>query len=380
MRPRRPILDRVRRATKSVLVLVAGAAAVSTGLFGLVAACGPGDSGERDVGQPPEVEVDRVATRKIEERISATGTLVSPESVVVTTEVTGRVSDVRFTEGHRVERGRPLVVLEHGPETARVDEMRARVEETERALQRAEALQERDFAAQARIDSLRTSLARARAGLRTAEKALADHTVEAPFAGVTGRRLVSPGAYLRPGDPVTELFEIDALDLLFEVPDDVVGALRRGLEVRARTRAHPGRTFTGEVRFVGPKVDPATRSLSLEATFANEDGALKPGMFMDVELIVDERDALTIPEAALTIRGPAHYVLRLDTNDVVHRVPVKPGIRRDGFVEIVEGLDVGDRVVVAGLQKVDDGDAVRPVPDAARVRHGPADADASPES
>jgi len=308
---------------------------------------------------PPRVDVEPAARRTVEETVLATGTLEAPERVRVTSETSGRVTEIAFREGTRVAAGDVLVRLERERASAGLAEARTRAREARRELERTETLHARDVVSDARLDEARTADARARAALRNAAEDLEDRRIEAPFAGVTGRREVSPGALVAPGDLVTTLSAVRALDLVFTVPGDLVGRARLGRPVRARTAAHPGRRFEGEVDFVGSEVDPATRSLLLQATLPNQEGLLKPGMFMEVELVLGEREAVTVPEAALLLRGPASYLFVVGGDDVARRVPVEPGLRREGWVEIVSGLDAGERVVVAGVQRVRDGEPVR---------------------
>jgi len=360
-----------RRATRWGAALVAAAALLALAwLVGraLWPTAGARPPGARSGPRAPSVEVEAARSRTIDERIPATGTLVGPEAIEVAAEQPGRVAEVRFREGQPVERGDVLVVLEREPEVARLEQARTRVAETGSDLERQEELHARGFASQATLDAARTAHATAEAELRAISERLGDRSVAAPFAGVTGRRLVSPGTYLSPGDPITALFETETLDLLFEVPGNLLGRIEAGMRVVARTAAYPDRTFTGEVEFVGTEVDAGTRTLPLEATLPNEDGALKPGMFIELDLVVDERTAVTVPESALVSRGPTHFVYRLDAGEdppVARRVTVTPGTRRSGWIEIGSGLDAGDRVVVAGLQKVRDGMPVRLAPQAA---------------
>ncbi|MEZ4334195.1 MAG: efflux RND transporter periplasmic adaptor subunit [Myxococcota bacterium] len=352
-----------RAPTGRRIAWVAGAAVVAIGVGFVVVALRPFaflvPSADDDRRPPPRVEVAKAERRSIESSVTSTGTLVAPESIVVTTEARGRVQSIRFEEGTAVSSGDVLIVLDRGNEAARVEDARARTQEAERELRRQEALAEQDIASEARLDRARTEEARARARLESASKDLADRTVEAPFDGITGRRLVSPGALLEPGDAVTTLVEVRALDLLFFVPDKFVPRVHEGLRVRARSPAYPDRAFAGRITFVGTEVDPATRGLPLEATLPNGEGRLTPGMFMEVELVLARRDAITIPEAALVTRGPSSAVYVVDTQSIAHREPVEPGVRRSGWVEIVDGVAAEQPVVVAGLQRVRDGAPVR---------------------
>jgi membrane fusion protein (multidrug efflux system) len=277
----------------------------------------------------------------------------------VTAERAGRVEEIAFEEGRAVRAGARLVALERTRERAAVEDARARLEEAEHDLARRRELERSDFSAEARVEDAETERTRARAALAVARENLDAMTIEAPFAGVTGIRRISPGALIEPGAAITELRVTDPLELRFEVPGTAAGDVETGLEVRAESEAHPDRRFRGRVTFVAPEVDEATRTLALEARVEDPDGLLKPGMFVAVRLLVDERRAVTVPEEALVTRGPGTFVYRVDDEDAVRRVPVAVGVRREGWIELREGAAAGDRIVVAGQQGVQDGSTVR---------------------
>lgn len=337
---------------------------------------------------PPLVRTAAVQRRQVAVTIGAVGTLVPPEAVTVTTEAAGRVAEVVFTEGARVEAGDLLVRLERDEDEARVREAEARVVQRRRETARLAELFARDFVSADEVERADAALQEAQAALAIAREALDERGIEAPFAGITGRRLVSPGAFLEAGAPITRLTQMVPLDLLFEVPGRQIAGLRAGLRVEAVTPAYPGETFVGEVTFVGAEVDPATRTLPLEATLPNESGRLKPGMFVTVSLVLESRDALTVPEAAVISRGPRQLVYRVEDGGSgegqgaqrepppprpptamrdgdeerprrVVTVTVETGVRRDGWVEIRSGLAAGDRVVTEGHAALRDGMRVR---------------------
>jgi membrane fusion protein, multidrug efflux system len=357
----------------AVLVLLAGVL-YREELLGILADDG-GDSGTR-YSRPPLVETAEVRQRHAEHRIPATGTLEASEAVTITARARGRVAEIRFGEGDSVPAGDLLVRLDRIRAEARVDEARARVAETRSDVDRLRELRTRGFVSEAELEQAEAAAQTAAATLTQAEEDLRDRDIEAPFAGVIGRRMVSPGALLEPGTPVAELRRIDPLDLLLDVPETVLGPIERGQRVHARTPALPDERFTGELTLVGTALDPATRTLPLEATFANPDGRLKPGMFLQAELITGAGRLLSVPEAAVIARGPTQHVFVLEeadaetagedpalpsdrNNPTVRRRPVETGIRRNGWVEVTAGLEVGQRVVVAGLQGLRDGDEVR---------------------
>jgi len=356
--------------------------------------------GAPEQGRPlPVVQLATAERARISERISAIGTLTAPEQVTVTAETAGRVAAVRFREGDRVQRHQALLILERERAAAAVQEAAAQVQRQAKSLERREELATQDYVAESELDRAEASAEQARAELRIAAEDLANQVVEAPFGGVVGRRLVSPGAFVEPGTPVATLSEVSDLDLLFDVPGARLGRVELGQRVEATTPAFPQRTFEGEVTFVGTQVDAGTRTLPVEATFDNADRLLKPGMFLDLALITGERQVVRVPEAAVVTRGPSAIVYALDDdasagksdtgppdaatsggarntdsageptpssrNDkapMVARRPVSTGVRRDGWVEITDGVSAGERVVVAGLQGLRDGMRVRIAP------------------
>jgi membrane fusion protein (multidrug efflux system) len=171
-------------------------------------------------------------------------------------------------------------------------------------------------------------------------------------------RRVSVGTLISPGDVITTLDDTSVIKLDFSVPENFLASLREGLSIRATAPAYPGRSFTGSVSSIDSRVDLTTRSVTVRALLANLDGALKPGMFLNVALANDEREALVIPEEALTPEAERQYVFVV-TEGKVSRREVRIGGRRPGSVEVVAGLSAGERVIVEGTQKVRDGASVK---------------------
>jgi membrane fusion protein (multidrug efflux system) len=165
---------------------------------------------------------------------------------------------------------------------------------------------------------------------------------------------VSVGTLVSPGDVITTLDDTSVIKLDFSVPENFLASLREGLSIRATAPAFPGRSFAGEVASIDSRVDMTTRAVIVRALLANDDGALKPGMFLNVSLANDEREALVIPEEALSPEAERQYVYVV-TDGKVSRREVRIGGRQPGTVEIITGLSAGERVIVEGTQKVRDG-------------------------
>ncbi|WPL13413.1 MULTISPECIES: efflux RND transporter periplasmic adaptor subunit [Thiorhodovibrio] len=315
-------------------------------------------------GRPPApVEVVPVERARVESRLDATGTLRAPEELMLKSRGRGRVAELRFREGKPVSAGDTLLRLERDRAEAAVREAAATLSQAENAQARLQELSGRDFVSTQEQEQAAATTAQALAALQLAREDLRDRTLIAPFDGVMGERLVSPGELLEPSTPIARLQQLDPLDLALDLPGTVLGQVAHGAEVRATTPAFPDETFRGAVRFITPRVDPDTGTLRLEARFPNPERRLKPGLFMRARLITGRRDLLRVPEQAVVAEGPSEHLFVLQAgageSTRVARRTVATGLRRDGWVEIRDGVNEGERAVVAGVQSLRDGRAVR---------------------
>lgn len=343
------------RFLRTVLV----AAAVVGGTAQLTACSDAGSSAPRTM-PPVAVEILTVEPQEIHQTIELVGQLVADESVVLKPEAHGVVEAIEFREGQEVRQGDLLIRL-------RDDEQRARLAEAVAALllaeddhRRAQSLAKQRTLSQAELDAATSRLDAARARRDLAQVELDRTEIRAPFDGVLGARLVSPGDRV---DTDTELVRIDAvarLRLAFSVPEVGVALAKVGLPVEVEVAAFPGRRFPGEVYFVAPSLDAANRRLLMKAYVPNESRELRPGFFAEILLELPKHEqAIVVPEAAIAYDAAGPFVWRVDDEGVASHVPVKLGIRRDGRVEITSGLAAGDRIVSAGTHKVTSGATVR---------------------
>jgi membrane fusion protein, multidrug efflux system len=310
------------------------------------------------------VETAPVTVGPIERRLTAVGSLRSNESVVIRPEIAGRIAAFRFDEGERVEQGQPLVVLDDSVWRAVVEQTQAALEYSQANYERAVDLLERKVGttktrdeafSQMRVDQAELELARAR---------LDKSTIWAPFEGVVGLRKVSVGDFVNAGDEVVNLEQIDPLKADFRVAEAYLGAVRPGQRIELGVDAFPGQAFAGEVFAIDPLVDESGRSILLRARLPNPEHLLRPGLFARVTLVLNEREgAIQVPEQALVPQGQDQFVFKVADGKAV-LTKVTTGVRREGMVEIVDGLGPEDEVVTAGQLKLRDGAAVQPVPPA----------------
>jgi len=315
------------------------------------------NSGSRNTA-PAFVSVAPVRSERLSQKLEALGNARANESVDISSKISNVVAAVMFRDGERVKRGQVLVQLDDAQARADVAAAEAALAESDRLYNRSRELMNTEALSKAQFDQLEATLKANRAKLGAANARLADTVIRAPFPGRVGLRRVSVGTLISPGDVITTLDDTSVIKLDFSVPENFLSTLREGLAVRATAPAFPGRAFTGTVASIDSRVDMSTRSVTVRALLSNEDGALRPGMFLNVMLANDEREALMIPEQALTPEAERQYVFVVSDGKAARR-EVRIGGRSPGNVEVLAGLKAGDYVIVEGTQKVRDGVPVR---------------------
>lgn len=304
-----------------------------------------------------QAEAGRAATR-----IRATGSLRASDAVVVQPEIAGRVTAVLFDQGQAVAAGTPMITL--APETfqAELTMAEAALVLAQENFQRSEALSRRGNTAAQALDEARANLRTAEAEADLARVRLADTSITAPFDGVVGLKEISVGRYVEPGDELVALERIDPLYLDFRLSERWLTKLKVGDSVAVAVDALPGQTFEGTIAALDPKVDVNGRAVQLRATVPNPDRSLRPGLFARVDLDLDAReDAVLVPEAAIVLQEDGPIVYRIEDGKALV-TPVATGVRRDGRVEITQGLQAGATVVVNGHVRLRDQAQVEVVP------------------
>jgi len=299
------------------------------------------------------VELHEVVPGEIRWEVGLTGQVNAKHLVTISPEIKGVVRSIEFEEGKPVAENDVLFVLRNEEQAARVREAKARMALAEDVFDRAQRLSSEEISSAARTAEARASLDEARAKLDLARLDLERTRIRAPFAGVMGDTDIGPGAWVEPEIALASIASIDEVEVLFTTTEQGAAIARIGGEITVRVAAYPGERFPGEVFYVSPTIDPATRRLILKARLENADHRLKPGMFANVDVVIAVRqDALVVPEAAMVYDRNGTYVWRVGEGDLAEKVPVSVGLRQEGVVEITSGLESGDRVVAAGVHKV----------------------------
>lgn len=305
------------------------------------------------------VKAETVATGTLANTVEALGTATAKESLTITASLTDTVSRVNFDDGDYVEAGEVLVELTDDEESAQLAEARANLGEAQRRLQRLEELDKQGIAIPSDVDEARSQVQAAQARLDAIVARLRDRLIRAPFEGLLGFRQISPGTLIMPGDAITTLDDISQIKLDFTVPETYLSLITPGSRVFARSSAWRDTRFEGVVASVGSRVDPATRSVTVRAIIDNHERLLRPGMLLSVEVLAEQKSALTVPERAVLQIGDQAFVFTIDDEQRATRREVSLGLRQGGLVEITDGLEDGERVVTDGVVKLRDGIAVR---------------------
>lgn len=326
-------------------------------------------------GTPPGVPVKAAQVRisRLSTDVSAVGTLLANESVMIRPEIAGRVVAIHFHEGQAVPKGARLVTLDQSEYKAILAQSEADAKLAKRRFERSQELRKQNFISQEAVDEARSNLDRSSARRQETEARLAKSEIRAPFAGIVGLRQVSPGAYVKEGADIARLEDVDSIKVDFRIPEVYVGALRPDQEVAVRVDAFPTQSFQGRIYAIEPGVDEKSRTLLVRARIPNKDRKLRPGMFARVVLSLGTRDAvIVVPDQAIVPRGESAFVYRV-VGGKAALTPVTTGARAPGEVEIVKGLSPQDTVVVDGQIKLQDGAPVTVIgapPVVAKQREG----------
>ncbi len=335
---------------------VLAALAVTCALYG----CTDTSSEQRgsDRGGAVGVHVAPVQSRAWVDRIEALGTARANESVTLSAKVVETVSRVNFTDGQWVSEGEVLVELTDRVEIAALKEAQAAFAEAQKQLERLQELVKQGTVPRSAVDQQQALRDQNRARMEAIRARLSDRVITAPFAGLLGFRQVSPGTLVTVGTEIATLDDIATIKLDFPVPERFLAAIEPGQNIEAKSSAWPDQTFAGIVSSVDSRVDQATRTLTVRALIDNPERQLRPGMLLVVELLTPPREALVIDEISLVQIGTDAFVYRIDAEGKAQRAIVELGRRAGGQIEILSGLQAGDRVVTDGVVKLRPGMSV----------------------
>jgi membrane fusion protein (multidrug efflux system) len=318
--------------------------------------CEPGKQ-EHQAGtpRPVPVQVAPVEVSSLEDILTAVGSLSSPQETVVTSQIDGKVTSLHIRQGQVVNRGDVLATLDDSVLQAEVLAAEADLFNVRQIYQRDQKVRDSGGLSEQQLQSDEAAVRQAGARLQQARANLIFTRISAPFTGSLGLRQVSLGSFVKAGNAIVSLHQYDPLHLDFDLPQQEISRLKVGLPAHFSASGLDGE-YQGKVTTIDPALAAGSRSVRLQATVANTDRSLKPGMFVRVRLVVGTvPDALFIPAQAVNAEGQVNHVWVVGPDDKAEQREVKVGRYENNRVRIVAGLKPEDRVVVAGIQKLHPG-------------------------
>jgi len=345
----------------------------------LLGGCGSKDSDPASASSNPsttaieerKVEVVEVVPRSISYTVSAVGSLKTLEDVTITPKKAGIIKKILVREGDRVKKGDILVQLDDVDARLQVDMSEAKLKEAQASLESNRTTLARykklfetkvipqqtydDLHLKVKLDEARLTLAGAE--LNLARQNLSDHQIVSPIEGVVNVKTAALGDHVNvaPKDEILKIVQMDPLEIEFYVPENLAGVIHIGSKIQFSVKAFSEEKFFAVLRFISPTADPATRNVKMKALVQNPNHRLKPGFFAEVSVRTGEQPAaLIIPESALFSQEGRFFIFTV-LDGVAKRREVATGVRFEGKVEIVKGLQKEEWVVTAGQEQLSDG-------------------------
>jgi membrane fusion protein (multidrug efflux system) len=305
------------------------------------------------------------------DEIQALGTANANESVEIKSRISSLVDRVTFIEGQQVTKGDLLIELESSEIVAGLAVAEASLSESRSLYNRNKSLSDTNVISASTLEQLLAEVKVDEAQVEAAKARLANSRIRAPFAGRIGLRRVSPGSFVNSSTVITTLDDVRTIKLDFSVPEAFITVVNEGMTILAQSIVYPDRIFEGRVASIDTRLDPVSRAVQVRAVIPNDDGAIKPGMFMTVDLQRDRGDVLVAPEQSIVPEGTTQYVFVV-ADGVVEKRAVILGRRVPGYVVIAEGLAAGEIVVTEGTGKVREGSQVESLDQAVTINSRPA--------
>jgi len=320
--------------------------------------------------QPPPDAVTTTIARQEEwpATFNAIGTVAAVQGVTVSADLPGTIDRIAFESGQAVRQGEILAQLDTRQERAQLVALEAQRDLARLNHSRMRDLLDERVISRSEYDRAMTDQKHAEAQVAEIMTTIERKTIRAPFTGVLGIRQANVGQYLAAGDPIVQLQSLHPIYVNFGVPQHEAGRLRAGREVRIVAEDLGGREFAGRITAVDAAVDAATRNVQVQATLANPEGRLRPGMFVQAEVVLGASQAVVaLPAPAISYApyGDSVFIVTdLKTQDGrayrgVRQQFVKLGGSRGDLVAVLEGVRPGEEVVTSGVFRLRNGSAVQ---------------------
>ena len=299
-----------------------------------------------------------VKVTEINEMFTTFGSMEAIQKVVVSSDADSRVTKIYFKNGQLVSKGTPIIQLDDSVAKADLATLKATLALAKRTYERHLQLFDVGAATKESLDQLLSEEKSDMIAVKNSEITLENLTLKSPFDGQLSAFTVNAGDYVAAGQALVTIVEKSPIRVAYSIPQSYSEKLKIGQKVIVEAKAIQHQSFTGELSYISPTVDPNTGTVSLEGTFANSDGLLAPGMFVQVQSILGRnRSALVIPEVSLLSDIQGNYVYTVKNSKAL-RINITIGNIQEGDVQVLKGLSKDQEIISEGQQKLSDGDPV----------------------
>ncbi len=303
------------------------------------------------------VNVANVTRGTIPNVIEALGGLSALQKVTISAETAGRIQSINFKDGQQVAKGMPIVQLDNQQAQADYQSAVTAYQLAAQKYERSKSLVDEAISKQD-LAVLKADVATKQATVQSKLADLNEKQVVAPFSGTLGAFAVQEGDYVTAGDPLVTLVNSAELRVDYNIAEVALPELKNGQLVAVVTSAYPKQIFYGTVTFISPTVSQDSRMVAIQAQINNSKNLLLPGMFVHIAHRINEiKNAMLIPSAAISADIKGYYVFKVQANRAA-KVYVTIGMHKNGYTQVLSGLKVGDTIVIAGQQKLQDGSLV----------------------
>lgn len=311
---------------------------------------------------PTPVEVAKVKAINMADKFEAVGTIEAIEGVKIVSEIDASVVSLPFDEGSYIKKGDLIAKLDDSQLSAEVNRAEALYTQSQAAYKRVKSIVDQNAGAPQDLDDALANLQVAKANYELAKAREEKTRIVAPFSGIIGARKVSVGAFLRTGQVITQLANLNEIRVSFSAPERYLANLKRNAEVIVSSSTFPGYELKGRIISIEPMLDSETRNVNVVARVKNPDRKFRPGMSANVSVILKEMpNALTIPNEAVFAQGNQSFVYLVKDDSTVAATPVSLGLQTADVTEVINGLKDGMLVIKAGHQKLFNGAKVMPI-------------------
>ncbi|RYU82189.1 efflux RND transporter periplasmic adaptor subunit [Hymenobacter persicinus] len=325
------------------------------------AGAGKGGPGGKGGGQRLPVQVYVVKPTNLSDEVAATGSVLADESVVIKSELSGKITSLNIREGQPVSKGQLLFSINADEAQAAIRKQQYNIQLFRDQERRQRTLLDKEYISAQEYEQANNQLQTAQADLKALQASLAKAYVRAPFSGVLGLTTATVGTYVSPGTEITTLSRVRPVKIDFAVPGRFAANVRVG-DVVSITDEGTNKKYEAKVYAIDPQIDPVSRTQPVRARYANQNNELRPGAFVKVNLQLGEStDALQVPTESVIPEASGYSVYTVQKGKMVPK-KVKIGIRSDKVIQITDGLAVGDSVIRTGILQVKPGDAVKAQP------------------